>query len=98
MSAATSRRWSRPVIRRRDTRRTAPAAAMDRYLQANRELWDEWTRINYQSDFYKVDAFRAGPGSLRPYGPGEAGPAGGKTLPPLQSPFGPHTLPCPRPG
>src|SRR5439155_24881432 len=59
-SEATSRRWGRPVTRRRDTRRTAQAAAMDKYLQANRPLWDEWTGINYRSDFYKVEAFKAG--------------------------------------
>ena len=33
---------------------------MDKYLQANRALWDEWTGINYRSDFYKVEAFKAG--------------------------------------
>src|SRR6266516_2005129 len=33
---------------------------MDKYLQANRALGDEWSGINYRSDFYKVEAFKAG--------------------------------------
>ena len=70
----------------------APAAAMDRYLQANRELWDEWTRINYQSDFYKVDAFRAGHSRLSAYEIEEVGPVEGKTLLHLQCHFGLDTL------
>ena len=65
---------------------------MDRYLQANRELWDEWTRINYQSDFYKVDAFRAGHSRLRAYEIEEVGPVEGKTLLHLQCHFGLDTL------
>lgn len=47
--------------------------AMDGYMKASRALWDEWARINHHSDFYRVDAFKAGlrlrndpwPGSAR---------------------------------
>ena len=28
---------------------------MDKYLRANRALWDEWTGINYRSDLYEVE-------------------------------------------
>ncbi len=27
---------------------------MDKYLQANRALWDEWTGINYRSDSIRL--------------------------------------------
>jgi hypothetical protein len=33
---------------------------VDRYLAANRALWDKWTGINYRSEFYQVEAFKAG--------------------------------------
>jgi len=32
---------------------------MDRYVRLNRELWDEWTDINYRSEFYDVAGFIA---------------------------------------
>ncbi len=33
---------------------------MDEYSRSNRKLWDEWTRIRAQSDFYHLDEFKAG--------------------------------------
>jgi len=30
---------------------------MNRYVRLNRELWEEWTDINYQSAFYDVEGF-----------------------------------------
>jgi hypothetical protein len=33
---------------------------MNKYLKANQALWDEWTGINYRSEFYKVVDFKAG--------------------------------------
>src|SRR5207245_10996144 len=65
---------------------------MDKYLQANRALWDEWTGINYRSDFYKVEAFKAGQNRLRDYEMEEVGPVEGKTLLHLQCHFGLDTL------
>jgi len=65
---------------------------MDKYLQANRALWDEWTGINYRSDFYKVEAFKAGRNRLREYEMEEIGPIEGKTLLHLQCHFGLDTL------
>jgi hypothetical protein len=46
---------------------------VDKYLAANRALWDEWTGINYRSDFYQVEAFKAGLNKLRPYEMEEGG-------------------------
>lgn len=65
---------------------------MERYLKANRALWDEWTGINYRSDFYKVEAFKAGLNKLRPYELDEVGPVQGKDLLHLQCHFGLDTL------
>src|SRR5437764_496152 len=65
---------------------------MDKYLEANRALWDEWTGINYRSDFYKVEAFKAGQNRLRDYEMEEIGPVEGKTLLHLQCHFGLDTL------
>jgi 2-polyprenyl-3-methyl-5-hydroxy-6-metoxy-1,4-benzoquinol methylase len=66
--------------------------ATDKYLQANRALWDEWTGINYRSDFYQVEAFKAGLNKLRPYEIEEVGPVDGRELLHLQCHFGMDTL------
>jgi len=65
---------------------------MDKYLQANRALWDEWASINYRSDFYKVQAFKDRLNKLRPYEMEEVGPVAGKDLLHLQCHFGLDTL------
>jgi SAM-dependent methyltransferase len=65
---------------------------MDKYLKANRALWDEWTAINYRSDFYNVEAFKNGLNRLRPYEMEEVGPVEGKDLLHLQCHFGLDTL------
>ncbi len=62
------------------------------YLSANRELWDAWTGINAGSDFYDVEAFRAGATSLKPVELEELGDVDGKTLLHLQCHFGLDTL------
>jgi len=33
---------------------------VDEYREANRALWNAWTRINLASEFYDVEAFAAG--------------------------------------
>lgn len=68
------------------------AAAVNKYLDANRALWDEWTGINYRSDFYRVDAFKAGLNKLRAYEMEEVGTVKGKDLVHLQCHFGLDTL------
>ena len=65
---------------------------VDRYMKANRALWDEWTQINYRSDFYGVDAFKAGLNKLRQYEMDEVGDVRGKELLHLQCHFGMDTL------
>lgn len=65
---------------------------MDKYLKANRALWDEWTGINYRSDFYRVADFKAGLNKLRPYEMAEVGSVEGKDLLHLQCHFGLDTL------
>lgn len=33
---------------------------MDRYLKANQEMWNTWTRYHVDSEFYDVEGFKAG--------------------------------------
>ncbi len=61
-------------------------------LGANRELWDAWTAINQRSDFYDLEAFRAGASSLKPIELEELGDVAGKRLLHLQCHFGLDTL------
>jgi 2-polyprenyl-3-methyl-5-hydroxy-6-metoxy-1,4-benzoquinol methylase len=65
---------------------------MNKYLQANRALWDEWAGINYRSDFYKVEDFKKGLNKLRQYEIDEVAPVAGKDLLHLQCHFGLDTL------
>jgi len=57
--------------------------------RANRDLWNAWTRINLQSDFYDVEAFATGRGrdldAICLAGPGDVR---GKSLLHLQCHFG----------
>jgi SAM-dependent methyltransferase len=57
--------------------------------RANRDLWNAWTRINFQSDFYDVEAFATGRGrdldAICLAGPGDVR---GKALLHLQCHFG----------
>ena len=39
---------------------------MNRYVQLNRDLWNEWTEINFRSAFYDVAGFKAEPSPLDP--------------------------------
>ncbi len=61
-------------------------------LGANRELWDAWTAINAGSDFYDLEAFRAGASSLKPVELEELGDVRGLRLLHLQCHFGLDTL------
>ncbi|MCI0397179.1 MAG: class I SAM-dependent methyltransferase [Chloroflexi bacterium] len=65
---------------------------MDEYLQANRNLWDEWTTEHEQSPFYDVPAFKAGKDRLRSIELEELGDVRGKRLLHLQCHFGMDTL------
>jgi 2-polyprenyl-3-methyl-5-hydroxy-6-metoxy-1,4-benzoquinol methylase len=64
----------------------------DRFLAANRDLWDEWTGIHETSGFYDLDGFRRGGVRLRDFEIADVGPVEGKTLLHLQCHFGIDTL------
>lgn len=76
---------------------------MDAFTEANRQLWDEWTRVHEGSDFYALDSFKNGDTLDRPFdaAPGirvrayevdEIGAVRGKDLLHLQCHFGIDTL------
>ena len=65
---------------------------MDRYVAANRELWDARTPIHVASDFYDVEGFKAGRSRLREIALEELGDPAGRTLLHLQCHFGLDTL------
>jgi hypothetical protein len=53
---------------------------MDSRIAANRRLWNEWARINQESDFYDMAGFRAGQTSLKHIELEEVGDVAGKSL------------------
>lgn len=63
-----------------------------RYLEDNRKLWDEWTRIHTRGEFYDVEGFRRGDIRIEPWEQEEVGDVHGKTLLHLQCHFGLDTL------
>ena len=65
---------------------------MDEHIAANRRVWDEWARINQESELYDAGAFKAGQTSLKPIELEEVGPVTAKTLLHLQCHFGQDTL------
>jgi len=65
---------------------------MDEYTRSNRKLWNEWTRIHAQSDFYHLEEFKAGKNVLNSLEQDEVGNVAGKTLLHLQCHFGMDTL------
>jgi SAM-dependent methyltransferase len=66
---------------------------MDEYLDANRALWDSWTRINVNSRLYDVEGFAAGRGrDLDPIALAGPGDVRGKSLLHLQCHFGMDTI------
>ena len=65
---------------------------MDERIAANRRIWDEWARINQDSEFYDGAAFKAGQTSLKPIELEEVGPVASKSLLHLQCHIGLDTL------
>jgi len=61
-------------------------------FDANRSLWDAWTRVHEAGEFYDLEAFKAGGVRIRPYEIDLVGDVGGKTLLHLQCHFGIDTL------
>src|SRR3954464_11903705 len=64
----------------------------DEYIQSNRKLWNDWTGIHAQSEFYDVESFKEGKFRLHPIEKEELGDVRGKTLLHLQCHFGLDTL------
>lgn len=64
----------------------------DDWRDANRSNWDERVPIHVTSDFYEVDAFRAGEDRLRDFELTEVGDVTGRSLLHLQCHFGLDTL------
>lgn len=78
-------RSSRPYARNVDH-------AVERYVESNRTLWNEWTRIHASGDFYDLEGFKRGGVRLRVYELEEVGDVAGKRLLHLQCHFGIDTL------
>ncbi|GAA2258823.1 class I SAM-dependent methyltransferase [Streptomyces amakusaensis] len=64
----------------------------DGWREANRSNWDGRVPIHVASDFYDLDAFRAGKEVLRDFEVAEVGEVTGRTLLHLQCHFGQDTL------
>ncbi|MFJ6613414.1 class I SAM-dependent methyltransferase [Streptomyces sp. NPDC091289] len=64
----------------------------DDWRDANRARWDERVPIHVASDYYDLDAFRAGKDALRAFELAEVGDVTGKTLLHLQCHIGLDTL------
>jgi 2-polyprenyl-3-methyl-5-hydroxy-6-metoxy-1,4-benzoquinol methylase len=65
---------------------------MDRYRETNRSLWNNWAEINYRSESYQAEEFRAGGTKLHAIELEEVGDVRGKSLLHLQCHFGLDTL------
>ncbi len=66
---------------------------MDEYLEANRQLWESWTRVNLKSSLYDVEGFATGRGrDLDPIARAGLGDVRGKSLLHLQCHFGMDTI------
>jgi ubiquinone/menaquinone biosynthesis C-methylase UbiE len=71
---------------------------LDKYRQANRNMWDEFAVINSRSALYNVDEFKRGRTSLDALILSEMGEVTGKSLLHLQCHFGLDTLSLARMG
>jgi SAM-dependent methyltransferase len=65
---------------------------MKSQTNANRKLWDTWTKLHVESEFYDLQAFERGGTTLTKVELEEVGPIKGKSLLHLQSHFGLDTL------
>lgn len=66
---------------------------MDKYLSANRRMWDERVRVHQNdSECYPVSAFKAGDEKAVPPLPDDIGPVDGKSILHLQCHFGMDSL------
>ena len=68
------------------------ALSRDASFEANRALWDVWTRVHAAGDFYDLASFKAGGVRLEPYEIEMVGDVAGRSLLHLQCHFGIDTL------
>ena len=59
---------------------------------SNQRLWDAWTKVHAEGEFYDVAGFREGGVRVRPYEIAAIGEVKGKSLLHLQCHFGLDTL------
>ena len=74
------------------------SADIDKFLDANQQLWDAWTPLHETADFYDLAGFKAGKSSLRPIERAELTDVAGRALLHLQCHFGLDTLSWARQG
>ena len=77
---------------------TIDRADLEASFASNQRLWDAWTKVHAEGEFYDVAGFRKGGSRLRPYEIAALGDVTGKTLLHLQCHFGLDTLSWPRLG
>lgn len=65
---------------------------MAEYFKTNRKLWDDLTKIHFESEFYDVEGFKKGKSTLLKVELDEVGDVAGKRLLHLQCHFGQDTL------
>ena len=61
-------------------------------IEANRSLWEVWTRIHAAGEFYDLEGFKSGGVRIRPYEIEMIGDVSGRSLLHLQCHFGIDTL------
>ncbi|MFL5640725.1 MAG: class I SAM-dependent methyltransferase [Chloroflexota bacterium] len=71
---------------------TEGPAAHQAAFEANRSLWEVWTRIHAAGEYYDLEGFKAGGVRIRPYEIELVGEVTGKSLLHLQCHFGIDTL------
>ena len=72
--------------------------ASDNYLEINKDSWNKRTSYHLKSDFYQMDAFKAGKSSLMDIELELLGNVNGKRILHLQCHFGQDTLSLARMG
>jgi len=65
---------------------------MDQYFETNKKLWDAKTPIHLDSDFYELEAFKAGKNVLKPIELAGLGDVSGKSMLHLQCHFGQDSM------
>jgi SAM-dependent methyltransferase len=71
---------------------------MDRKTKINKKLWEQWTSIHVDSEFYNLPSFIQGKNSLNELEKSELGPIAGLSVLHLQCHFGMDTLSLARMG